>query len=148
MKLILTESVPGLGGPGDVVQAKDGYARNFLVPRRKAVAWTPGAEKQIEGIKRTRRAREIRDLGHAQEVKAELEALTVRLPARAGSAGRLFGSITADEVARAIRDSGGPPLDRRAVTLPGSVRALGAFRAVVRLHPDVTAEVTVEVVAA
>ena len=95
MKLILTGDVPNLGAPGDIVEVKDGYGRNYLLPQGFAISWTKGAEKQVETIKRARQAREIRDLGHANEVRAQLEGLKVTLTARAGNGGRLFGSITA-----------------------------------------------------
>ncbi len=98
MKLILTQEVAGLGSPGDVVEVKDGYGRNYLVPRGYAMAWTKGGEKQVATIKRARDARDVRDLGHAQEIKRHLEKLTVTLPARAGAGGRLFGSVTAADV--------------------------------------------------
>ena len=94
MKLILTREVAGLGHAGDVVTVKDGYARNFLLPRGSAIAWTQGGEKQIEGIRRARRNREIRDKDHANEIKAKLEAATLEIKAKVGSTGRLFGSVT------------------------------------------------------
>ena len=84
MKLILNQDVPGLGAPGDVVEVKDGYGRNYLVPRGYAQRWTRGADKQIASIRRAREVREVRDLGHANEIKAQLAGLTVRLPARSG----------------------------------------------------------------
>ena len=117
MKLILTREVAGLGLAGDIVEVADGYGRNFLVPRGAAITWTKGAEKQIAQIKRARDAREIRDLGHAREIKAELEKLTVTLGARAGKDGRLFGSITAADVAAAVKAAGGPTLDRKRIQL-------------------------------
>ena len=95
MKLILTAAVDKLGMAGDVVEVKDGYGRNFLIPRGFAIRWTRGGEKQIAGIKRSRDAREIRGLDHAQEVREQLEGLTIDLPARAGDTGRLFGAVTA-----------------------------------------------------
>src|ERR1700754_140711 len=98
MKLILTNEVPGLGLAGDIVEVADGYGRNFLVPRGAAIAWSKGAEKQVSQIKRARDAREIRDLGHAREIKAELEKLSVKLAVRAGDGGRLFGSVTANDI--------------------------------------------------
>jgi large subunit ribosomal protein L9 len=148
MKIILTQEVSGLGAPGDVVEVKDGYGRNYLLPQGFAIRWTKGAEKQITLIKRARSAREIRDLGHANEVKAQLEKLTVRLPARAGSGGRLFGSITTGEVVTAVKSAGGPELDRRRVELPGHIKAVGAYQVQVRLHPEVTAKFGLDVIAA
>jgi large subunit ribosomal protein L9 len=146
MKLILTEAVTGLGNPGDVVEVKDGYGRNFLLPRGLAVAWTKGGEKQVAQIKRARKQREIRDRDHALEVKAQIEGLAVRVPAKAGETGKLFGSVTNVDVATAVRAAGGPLVDRRKVALKGAAKTVGAHRATVTLHPDVVATVNFEVV--
>jgi large subunit ribosomal protein L9 len=146
MKIILTQEVPGLGTPGDIVEVKDGYGRNYLLPQGFAIAWTKGAEKQVATIKRARDAREIRDLDHAKEIKAQLEALTVKLGARAGDGGRLFGSVTPAEVVVAVKAAGGPSLDRRRVELPGVIKSLGAYNVQVKLHPEVTAKFSVNVV--
>ena len=148
MKIILTQEVSGLGAPGDVVEVKDGYGRNYLLPQGFAILWSRGAEKQIVLIKRARSAREIRDLGHANEIKGQLENLKVRLSARAGTGGRLFGSITTGEVVTAARSAGGPDLDRRRVELPGHIKAVGDYQIQVRLHPDVTAKFALTVVPA
>ncbi len=148
MKIILTQEVTGLGAPGDVVEVKDGYGRNYLLPQGFAIRWSKGGEKQITLIKRARSAREIRDLGHANEVRDRLEKLTVRLSARAGSGGRLFGSITTGEVVTAVKSAGGPELDRRRVELPGHIKAVGNYQVQVRLHPEVTAKFALDVVAA
>jgi large subunit ribosomal protein L9 len=147
MKLILTREVAGLGLAGDIVEVADGYGRNFLVPRGAAITWTKGAEKQITQIKRARDAREIRDLGHAREIKAELEKLSVTLGARAGEGGRLFGSITAADIAAAVKDAGGPLLDRKRIQLPGHIKSTGAHTVTVDLHPDVVASIPVTVTA-
>ena len=90
MKLILTQDVTGLGGPGDVVEVKDGYGRNFLLPRGLAVVWTRGGEKQVTQIKRAQKVREVRDRAHANESKQALEALAITLPAHAGDSGKLL----------------------------------------------------------
>src|SRR3954447_15905554 len=140
MKIILTQEVSGLGAPGDVVEVKGGFGRNFLLPQGHAIAWTRGAEKQIQVIKRARSAREIRDLGHANEVKTQLEGLKIQLKARAGDGGRLFGSITATEVAAAVKSAGGPEVDRRRIELPGHIKSVGTYKAQLKLHPDVTAK--------
>jgi large subunit ribosomal protein L9 len=145
MKLILTREVAGLGLAGDIVEVADGYGRNFLVPRGAAITWTKGAEKQIAQIKRARDAREIRDLGHAREIKADLEKLNVKLAARAGKDGRLFGSITAGDVAAAVKDAGGPTLDRKRISVDGHIKTLGTHTVTVDLHPDVVASVPVTV---
>ena len=145
MKLILTREVSGLGLAGDIVEVADGYGRNFLVPRGAAIAWSKGAEKQIVQIRRARDAREIRDLGHAREIKADLEKLSVSLTARAGKDGKLFGSITAADIADAVKSAGGPLLDRKRITLPGHIKTLGTHTVTVDLHPDVVASVPVSV---
>ncbi len=140
MKLILTQDVTGLGSGGDIVEVKDGYGRNFLVPRGLAIAWTKGAEKQIEGIKRARQAREIRDLDHAREVADQIGQLTVTVPVRAGEGGKLFGSVTAADVAAAVQAAGGPALDKRSIDVPGHIKELGTYTATVDLHPEVNVE--------
>ena len=148
MKIILTQEVTGLGTPGDVVEVKDGYGRNYLLPQGFAIPWTKGAEKQITLIKRARSAREIRDLGHANEVRSRLEGLKVRLSVRAGTGGRLYGSVTSAEVAQAVKSAGGPDLDRRRIELPGAIKSVGDYKVQVRLHPEVTATFPLNVAAA
>ena len=147
MKLILTQEVTGLGGPGDVVEVKDGYGRNFLVPQGLAIRWTRGGEKQIATIRRAREVREVRDLGQAQDLASSLQSLRVTLPRRAGDGGRLFGSVTASDVADAVKAAGGPNLDRRRIELPHPIKTVGTHRVAVRLHPEVSADVDIEVLA-
>ena len=148
MKLILTGDVPNLGAPGDIVEVKDGYGRNYLLPRGLAIVATRGAEKQVATIKRAQKSREIRDLGHAREVAAQLGGLAVTVKAKAaGDSGRLFGSVTAADVVDAVRAAGGPALDRRAVDVPGQIKTVGTHPVTVRLHPEVTTEMDVAVVA-
>jgi large subunit ribosomal protein L9 len=146
MKLILTQEVGGLGAPGDIVEVKDGYGRNFLMPRGLAIRWTRGAESQVAQIRRGRDVREVRDLGQAQELAAQLGALAVKLPSRAGQGGRLFGSVTAADVVDAVKAAGGPSLDKRRVELPAAhIKTVGTHTVSVRLHPEVLASVAVEV---
>lgn len=147
MKLILTQSVDGLGTPGDVVEVKDGFGRNYLVPRGYAVAWTKGGERQATQIKRAEKAREIRGTEHAKEVKAQLEGLSVVIKTNAGENGRLFGSITAADVVLAVRQAGGPALDKRAVTIAKHIKNIGKHKVGVRLHPAVEASFNIEVAA-
>lgn len=148
MKLILTADVPNLGGPGDIVEVKDGYGRNLLLPRKLAIVATRGAEKQVAAIQRAQKARQIRDLGHAKEVAGELGGLSVSITAKAaGESGKLFGSVTAADVVAAIRAAGGPALDRRSVEVPAHIKTVGTHTVAVRLHPDVTADLDIEVVA-
>ncbi len=146
MKLILTQEVSGLGGPGDVVEVRDGYGRNYLVPRGMAMRATRGAEKQVAVIRRAREVRDVRDLCQAREIANQLSTLEVRLPTRAGSGGRLFGSVTAADVVSAVQSAGGPALDKRRVELDAPIKVLGTHTVSVKLHPDVQAKVNVEVV--
>jgi large subunit ribosomal protein L9 len=148
MKLVLTHEVTGLGTPGDVVEVKDGYGRNYLVPRGLAVLATRGVEKQAADIKRARAARSVRDLAHAQEIAAQLGSLTVTLPVRAGQGGRLFGSVTVTDIVAAVKTSGGPDLDRRRVEIGNPIKSVGSTTVSVRLHPDVTVTLALQVVAA
>jgi large subunit ribosomal protein L9 len=147
MKLILTQEVTGLGAPGDVVEVKDGYGRNFLVPRGLALRWTRGGEKQIVQIKRARSAREIRDLDHANDVKAQLGGIKVVLRTNAGDAGRLFGSVTTTDVAAAIVDAGGPDLDKRSISIATAIKTVGNHTVSIKLHPEVTMEQAITVAA-
>jgi large subunit ribosomal protein L9 len=148
MKLILTQEVSGLGAPGDVVEVKDGYGRNYLVPRGLGTAWTKGGEKQVQSIRKARQAREIATLEEAQSVKAALEGTAIRLPVRAGQSGRLFGAVTPADVAEAVRTASGKDVDRRKVEVPQPIKALGRHRVHVRLHADVQATIDLEVVPA
>ncbi|RII06918.1 50S ribosomal protein L9 [Streptomyces sp. YIM 130001] len=148
MKIILTHEVTGLGAAGDVVDVKDGYARNYLVPRRFAIRWTKGGEKDVEQIRRARKIHEIQTIEQANSIKGQIEAVKVRLATRSGDAGRLFGAVTAADVASAIKAAGGPEVDKRRIELGAPIKSLGAHEASVRLHPEVAAKVNIEVVAA
>jgi large subunit ribosomal protein L9 len=148
MKLILTNEVSGLGAPGDIVEVKDGYGRNYLIPRGFALLWSRGGEKQIESIKKARDAREIRDLGTAKEVAGRLGALRVTLKTRAGDTGRLFGSVTTADIADAVKAAGGPQLDRRRIEITNPIKSVGSHRISVRLHPELAANIDVEVLGA
>ncbi|MFE5481484.1 MULTISPECIES: 50S ribosomal protein L9 [Streptomyces] len=148
MKIILTHEVSGLGAAGDVVDVKDGYARNYLVPRGFAIRWTKGGEKDVAQIRRARKIHEIATIEQANEIKAQLEGVKVRLAVRSGDAGRLFGSVTPADIASAIKSAGGPDVDKRRVELGSPIKTLGSHQVSVRLHPEVAAKLGVEVVAA
>jgi large subunit ribosomal protein L9 len=147
MKLILTQEVSGLGAPGDVVDVASGYGRNYLIPRGYAMPWTRGAEKQIDLIKRARSAREVRGVEDAKAISAELEELHVRMRRRAGANGRLFGSVGPIDIAEAVREAGGPVLDRRRIEIRDPIKTVGSHQVRVRLHPEVSAWIDVEIVA-
>ena len=147
MKLILTQEVGGLGAPGDVVDVASGYGRNYLIPRGFAMLWTRGAEKQIDLIKRARSAREVRGAEDAKVIAGELEELHVRMRRRAGGNGRLFGSVGPADIAAAVREAGGPVLDRRRIEVRDPIKTIGSHQVRVRLHPEVTAWIDIDIVA-
>ncbi|MFD1828993.1 MULTISPECIES: 50S ribosomal protein L9 [Streptomyces] len=148
MKIILTNEVSGLGNAGDIVEVKDGYARNYLLPRGFAIRWTKGGEKDVEQIRRARKIHEIATIEQANEIKGRLEGVTVRLKVRAGDQGRLFGSVTQADIASAVKAAGGPDVDKRRIELGSPIKTLGSHQITVRLHPEVVAKVGVEVGAA
>jgi large subunit ribosomal protein L9 len=145
MKLILTQEVTGLGAPGDVVDVAPGYGRNYLIPRGFAMQWTRGGEKQVEQIKRARAVREIRTLEEAQAAAGRLERLTVRLKRKAGTNGRLFGSVGPADIAAAVKEAGGPAVDKRKIVVTDPIKTAGAHRVQVRLHSEVSADVKIDV---
>ena len=148
MKLILTREVNGLGQPGDVVTVADGYARNFLLPNGNAIAWSQGGEKQIQGIRRARTAREIRDLDHAKQIKSSLETNDITVKVKVGSEGRLFGSVTDKDVAASIKAAVGVDVDRHRIKIDKHIKLIGKYVAKVSLQGSVVANVTVDVVPA
>jgi large subunit ribosomal protein L9 len=150
MKLILTADVDHLGTLGDTVEVKDGYGRNFLLPRGLAIVASRGAEQQAAEIRRARETKTVRDLEHANEIKTAIEALgAVSLPVKTASdSGKLFGSVTAGDVVAAIKKAGGPNLDRRIIRLPKThIKAVGTHAVSVHLHPEINVEVALDIVA-
>ena len=145
MKLILTHEVTGLGTAGDVVEVKDGYGRNYLLPRNLATPWTKGGQKQVDSIRRARETRAVKSLDEARGLKGELEARVLTVAARSGASGRLFGAVSQADVAKAAADAG-LTIDQRTVEFATPVRALGDATASVRLHPEVAANVKLSVV--
>ncbi|WP_370945780.1 50S ribosomal protein L9 [Amycolatopsis sp. cg5] len=146
-KIILTTDVANLGGPGDIVEVKDGYARNFLFPRGYAMPATKGAEKNVQTIRRAQEGRRIRDLDHAKEVKATLEGLgAIELSAKAAEGSKkLFGSVSNADIVSAIKAAGGPLLDKRVIELKDHIKTVGKHSVSARLHPDVKVDVRLEV---
>ena len=146
-KLILTHEVTGLGEPGDVVEVKDGYARNFLIPRSLATPWTKGAESQISAIRKARKAREIATLDDAQAAAQALEAKQVVVSAHAGESGRLFGAVTTGDIAAAVEAASGPKVDKRKIEIGQPIKSVGDYTVKIPLHPEVSAKIAVSVVA-
>ena len=147
MKVILTHEVTGLGPAGDVVDVKDGYARNFLFRRGLATAWTKGGQKQVDAIAKGRQTRAVKSLEEAQSINGNLESKPVTVPAHAGQGGRLFGAVSTADIAAAVKAAGGPDLDKRKIEVPTPIKTTGTHAALVRLHPEVQAKVALDVVA-
>lgn len=147
-KLILTHEVTGLGAPGDVVEVKNGFARNYLIPKGFAVSWSRGGEKQIDQIKAARAAREHATIEEAKDLKAKLEANKVKLTIKAGKEGRLFGSVKTADIADAVAAAGLGTIDKRKIEIPVAIKLVGDHEATVRLRDDLIATITVQVVAA
>jgi large subunit ribosomal protein L9 len=147
-KLILTNEVAGLGSAGDVVDVKDGFARNYLIPQGFAVRWTRGGEKQVASIRAARETRAIHDHDEAVALKNALESTKVRLAVKAGSEGRLFGSVKTEHVADAVKAAGLGDLDKRKIHITSPIKSVGEHEATVRLRDDLTAVITLQVVAA
>ena len=145
-KLILTNEVSGLGGAGDVVEVKNGYARNYLLPRGFAVVWSKGGEKQVESIKAARDSRALATIEEAHTLKAQLEEKAVRLVVKAGVGGRLFGAVKTSDVVAAVVAAGLAELDKRKVAFVAPIRSTGEHAATVRLHGDVVATIKLQVV--
>ncbi|GAA3282104.1 50S ribosomal protein L9 [Nesterenkonia halobia] len=146
-KLILTQEVTGLGAAGDVVDVKDGYARNYLLPQGYAMAWTKGGEKDVERLRAARRAREIETVEEARAAAEKLQSAQVTIPVKVGENGRLFGTVGPAHVAQAVESAGLGSIDKRTVEIPQRIKALGEYTATVKLHADVTASLDLQVVA-
>ena len=149
MKLILSQEVEGLGAPGDIVEVKDGYGRNYLVPRGLALRWTRGAEKTVDSIKNARASRAVRDHDHAADIKKKLESAPVSVKVRSGEGGRLFGAVTVNDIAGAINTAAGEKdaIDKRKIIVGNPIKSLGTHQVTVKVHDDVDAVVSLNVVA-
>lgn len=146
-KLILTHEVTGLGAAGDVVDVKNGYARNYLVPQGLAILWSRGGEKQVTDIKQARTIRALASLDEAQALKAKLESITITVKASAGAEGRLFGSVKTADIAAAVAEAGLGDIDKRTIEIATTIKSTGAYLATVRLHDGVSATLSLTVVA-
>lgn len=147
-KLILTNEVSGLGSAGDVIEVKNGYARNYLIPQGFAVAWSRGGEKQVEQIKAARAARELATIEEAKDLKARIEANVITLRVKAGAEGRLFGSVKTADVAKAVADAGVTGVDKRKIEIASAIKVTGKHEATLRLRDDLVATIALQVVAA
>jgi len=145
VKILLRADVDNVGKKGDIVEVADGYARNYLVPRGLALRATPGLRDQAEAMRRNREARERRDREAAEAVAAQFAGRIIAIKARAGGEGRLFGSVTAVDIAEAVLAQTGAELDRRRIDLDEPIKELGPAEVTVRLHPEVVATISLVV---
>lgn len=147
MKVILRSDVAKLGHKGDVVVVSDGYARNFLVPNGFAIVASEGAVKQAGDMQRARQQRDTREREAAELLARKLSAARLRVKAKAGIDGKLFGSLTASDVAKAAEKQTNEALDKRRIHIPESIRSVGLHEVIVRPHPEVEFKLTIDVVA-
>lgn len=148
MEVLLRADVEGVGKKGEILNVSDGFARNFLIPKGRAIKATPGVHAQAEAMRRSRDVKDAREREGAEAVARALVPKVIHIEARAGAEGRLFGSVTAADVADAVEAQAGIELDRRRIRIDDPIRTLGSHEVPVRLHADVEFRLNVEVVAA
>ena len=147
MKVILQEDVKKLGAKGDVVEVSDGYGRNYLLPRKLAVE-ANAANLNSAKVKAENKARKLQqEADEAKLLGAQLEKISVKIPVKLGKDGKLFGSVGGSDVAKALKDNHALNVDKRKISIQGEVTGIGIFDAVIKLHPEVTTKIKVEVVA-
>ncbi len=145
MRVVLRADVDGVGKKGDILEVADGFARNFLIPRGHAIKASAGVEAQAAAMRRSRDLKDAKDREGAETVARTLVPLVIKISARAGSEGRLFGSITAQDIVDAVQSQSGVELDRRKLQMDEPIKTVGTHQVAVRLHPDVQFPVTIEV---
>lgn len=148
MKLVLRSDIEGLGKRGDIVDVADGYARNKLIPGGQAIVATEKIEEQAKAMRRSRDLKDAKDREGAEAVARKLVPMVIKIPARAGAEGRLFGSVTPQDVVEAVDEQAGVKLERRKLATDEAIRSVGVHEVAVRLHPEVEFRITVEVVPA
>jgi large subunit ribosomal protein L9 len=147
VKVVLRTDITGVGRKGDVLDVADGYARNYLLPKGKALVATPGVEAQAEAMRKARAQRSAAERAEAVALADQLGGTTVRVTAKAGAGGRLFGSVSASDIANALASQTGAQIDRRSITLSESIKSLGTYTVIAHLHTDVELNLSVDVVA-
>jgi large subunit ribosomal protein L9 len=148
MRIVLRTDMANLGKRGDICEVADGYGRNYLLPKGHAIIASPGVEVQATSMRRSRDLRDARDREAAESVARRLVPVVIRITARAGTEGRLFGSVSAQEIVQAVSDQAGVELDRRKLRLDEPIKSVGTHEVPVKLHSDVEFRVTVEVTSA
>ncbi|RKD32086.1 50S ribosomal protein L9 [Thermohalobacter berrensis] len=146
MKVILLKDVKSLGKKGDVVKAKDGYARNFLIPKGLAKEATKGNLKVLKEQKKAKKIRKQEELEEAKKLAEKIESITVKIKGKAGEHGKLFGSVTAKDIAQALKKQHKIKIDKRKIELENNIKTLGATYVNIKVYPSVTAKLKVEVI--
>lgn len=146
MKVILLQDVKKLGLKGDVLEVAEGYARNFLFPRKLAVEATPGQLKDLEQKKLAEARKKAQVMEEARQLAKKMETLTVRLGTKVGEGGKLYGAITSKDIADALKNQFGIEIDKKKIDLESSIKSLGVYPVIVKLHPEVKAKLQVHVV--
>lgn len=145
MKVILLKEVKGMGKEGDLVNSKDGYARNYLIPRNIAIEATPENLRKWEEAKKQEAAKKKKELEEANQLKARIEKLTVTIKAKGGTGGRLFGSITSQDIANGLKDQHSIDIDKRKIELKDNIKNTGITQVEVKVYPEVSASLKVDV---
>jgi large subunit ribosomal protein L9 len=148
MRVVLRSDLPNLGKRGDVCEVADGYGRNYLLPKGLAIKATPGVQHQADAMRRSRDLRDARDREAAELVARTLVPVVIRIPAKAGPEGRLFGSVSTSDIADAVAEQTNVVLDRRRLHLDEPIKAVGTHEVPVKLHAEVEFRVTVDIVKA
>jgi large subunit ribosomal protein L9 len=148
MRVVLRADIENVGKKGDILDVADGFARNYLIPKGRAIKATKGVESQAEAMRRSRDKKDARDRESAEVVARSLVPTVIRISAKSGVEGRLFGSVTTAEVVESVKAQTGFEIDRRRIQLDEPIRSLGTHEVPVKLHSDVEFRLTVEVVAA
>ncbi len=146
MKVILRADISGLGKRGDIVEVSDGHGRNYLLPRGLGIKASDGAVAQAATMRRRRDLRDAADREAAQTIASTLVAKIIEIKAKSGAEGRLFGSVTAADVAKAVEDQTGIAIERRKLAVPDHIKSVGEHSVTVKLHNDVQFDVTINVV--
>jgi large subunit ribosomal protein L9 len=148
MRVVLRTDIENVGKKGDILDVADGFARNYLIPKGRAIKATKGVESQAEAMRRSRDKKDARDRESAEVVARSLVPTVIRITAKSGAEGRLFGSVTTAEVVESVKAQTGFEIDRRRIQLDEPIKSLGTHEVPVKLHSDVEFRLTVEVVAA
>jgi len=147
MKVILLQDVKGVGKKDQIVEASDGYVRNFLLPKKLAVEANKANTASLEAKRKNAEATRVKELEDARALKALIESKTISIAQKTGEGGRLFGSVTNKEVAQVLKDQEGIDIDRKKITIPEVIKTVGEYSADIRLHTDVTAKLSLVVAA-